>query len=166
VRGAQVSVGSIEEASVCSYMAVKGHPDQEFNGLWTLGASWGNEPHYTKPGGPSGTLHLYYYHGEMDEAWSVAGWWCVCGPRKGHALWHESRVLTADCCVLARQGWGGTWNFDFRDQDSFDTFRLDSAGMWNWNSGGYMVCDRKRCLHRKRAALFCIVRRGPGRRVE
>lgn len=35
----------------------------------------------------------------------------------------------------------GTWNFDHRNQDDYESYRLDSPGMWNWNSGGYLSND-------------------------
>ena len=59
----QVSVGSIEEAAVCGYMRVQGHPDPSYDGLWNLGNSWNNQPHYTKKDVSGNTIHLYYYHG-------------------------------------------------------------------------------------------------------
>jgi len=93
-----VHMGETKDASnVCGYLSVTGHPESDFNGLWTLGLSWGGQPHYTKAAA-SGPRHLYYYG-----------------------------------------GWGGTWNFDHRDQADWDLYRLDRAGMWNWNSGGYVA---------------------------
>jgi len=92
-----LSIGSRADTSVCEYMQVDNHPYNGYNGRWTLGSSWSNQPHYTKTGTAGETLHLYFF-----------------------------------------DGWGGSWNFDDRDQLDYTRFRLERAGMWNWNAGGYI----------------------------
>ena len=93
--------------------AVTGHPESDFNGLWTLGLSWGGQPHYTKAAA-SGPRHSPHYVNPKPQA-------AASGPRQTyHTMRARVCLMSAHVCPHS------------------DTFTRTQASLLLWGVGGHV----------------------------